>query len=91
MIQFTKPTNLNGAELRNELNANGIAISDDPFSIKLEGNGSLWLDIAEADKAKATSIVAAHNGTVAPIEPTIEDKLASVGLSVTDLKAALGL
>lgn len=91
MIEFTKPANLNGAELRNELNANGIAISDDPFSIKLEGDGSLWLDIAEADKAKATSIVAAHNGTVAPIEITIEDKLASVGLSVTDLKAALGL
>ena len=91
MIQFTKPTNLNGAELRNELNANGIAISDEPFSIKLEGDGSLWLDIAEADKAKATPIVAAHNGTVTPIEPTVADKLASVGLSVTDLKAALGL
>ena len=91
MIQFTKPINLNGAELRNELNANGVAISDDPFSVKLEGDGSLWLDIAEADKAKATPIVAAHNGTIVAPEPTIADKLASVGLSVTDLKAALGL
>jgi hypothetical protein len=91
MIQFTKPTNLNGAELRNELNANGVAISNDPFSVKLEGEGSLWLDIAEVDKAKATPIVAAHNGTIVAPEQTIADKLASVGLSVADLKEALGL
>ena len=31
------------------------------------------------------------NPTPAPKEPTIEEKLASVGLSVDDLKAALGL
>jgi hypothetical protein len=91
MIQFTKPTNLNGAELRNELNANGVAISNDPFSVKLESEGSLWLDIAEVDKAKATPIVAAHNGTIVAPEQTIADKLASVGLSVEDLKEALGL
>jgi len=88
MIQFTKPTNLNGGELLKELNAGGVIITEPPL---IDGAGDFWLDIAEADKAKATSIVAAHNGTVAPIEPTIEDKLASVGLSVTDLKAALGL
>jgi hypothetical protein len=91
MITFTKPQNLNGAELRDELNANGVAISDDPFSVKLEGDGSLWLDIAEADKAKATPIVAAHNGTTIATEPTVADKLAAAGLSVDELKEALGL
>jgi hypothetical protein len=90
MIQFIKPENLNGAELRDELNANGVAISDDPFSVKLEGDGSLWLDIAEADKAKATPIVAAHNGTTVAPELTVAQKLASVGLSLEELKAALG-
>jgi hypothetical protein len=88
MIQFTKPTNLNGAELLAELNAGGVAITQWP---ELDGSGVLWLEIAEADKVKATPIVAAHNGTTIAPEPTIADKLASVGLSITDLKAALGL
>lgn len=90
MIQFTRPTNLNGAELVAELASVGVIVNvkTSPF---IDGNGDFWLDIAEADKAKATPIVVAHNGTIIPPEPTIADKLASVGLSVTDLKAALGL
>lgn len=88
MIQFTKPTNLNGAELLKELNAAGVAISQSPT---LDGNGILWLDIADKDEAKATPVVAAHNGTTIPTEPTVAEKLASVGLSVADLKTALGL
>ena len=88
MIKFTKPVNLNGAELLNELKQAGIDVIGLPV---VDGNNNFWLEIAEADKAKATPIVAAHNGTIIPREPTIEDKLASVGLSVTDLKAALGL
>ena len=88
MIQFTKPTNLNGAELLAELNAAGFSITNSPM---IDGAGDFWLDIAESDKAKATPIVAAHNGTIVAPEQTIEDKLASVGLSVPDLKAALGL
>lgn len=87
MINFTKPENLNGAELLAELEAGGVAINDFPTV----ENDNFWLDIAEADKVKAASIVAAHNGTMIAPEPTINDKLASVGLSVTDLKAALGL
>lgn len=88
MIQFTKPANLNGTELLAELNAGGVAITQSPM---IDGSGDFWLDIAEADKAKATPIVAAHNGTTIAPEQTIEDKLASVGLSLPDLKAALGL
>ncbi len=88
MIKFTKPTNLNGADLLAELKAAGVSIIEAPV---IDGNGDFWLDIAEADKAKATPIVTAHNGTTIAPEPTIADKLASVGLSVTDLKTALGL
>jgi hypothetical protein len=39
---------------------------------------------------EANDAIAAHNPP-APVEPTIEEKLASVGLSIADLKVALGL
>jgi len=88
MIQFTKPTNLNGIELLAELNAAGVSITELPV---IDGENNFWLDVAEADKDKASPIVKAHNGTTIAPEPTVADKLASVGLSVADLKAALGL
>ena len=86
MIQFTKPTNLNGAELLAELNAAGVTIDKSPV---IEGDGSFWLDVKKSDEAKAKPIVAAHNGTIVPAELSVADKLASVGLSIEDLKAAL--
>lgn len=88
MIKFDKPTNLNGSELLTELNAGGVVITQTPL---IDGNGDLWLDIAQANKTKAESIVSAHNGTTISPEPTIADKLASVGVSLPDLKVALGL
>ncbi len=90
MIQFTKPKNLNGAELLAELKNAGIVVNGNN-SPMIDGAGDFWLDIAESDKAKATPIVAAHNGTIIAPELTVADKLASVGLSVPDLKTALGL
>ena len=39
---------------------------------------------------EADDAIAAHNPP-APTEPTVAEKLASVGLSVDELKAALGL
>lgn len=91
MIKFTRPINLNGTELRQELNSAGIAISDEPFAVSLDGDNNLLLDIDSKDEAKAKSIVAAHNGTTIAPEPTVEQKLASVGLNLDDLKTALGL
>ena len=41
-------------------------------------------------QAQAEAALAAHNPP-APTEPSVADKLASVGLSVDDLKTALGL
>ena len=88
MIQFTKPQNLNGTELMAELSSAGVSILNSPI---IDGECNFWLDIAENDKAKAIPIVAAHNGTMVAPEPTLDEKLASVGLSVADLKSALGL
>ena len=86
MIKFIKPSNLNGGELLQELNAAGVLVTTNPM---IDGNDCLWLDIAKTDEAKAKPIVTAHNGTVIPPEQTIADKLASVGLSIEELKAAL--
>ena len=88
MIQFDKPENLNGAELLAELKVASITVNEEtsPF---IDGNGDFWLDIKQADKAKATTIVAAHNGTMVASVPTLADKLATVGLSIDELKAAL--
>ena len=91
MIKFNRPTNLNGGELREQLNAAGVKISDDPSSVKEDAEGNLWLDIANKDESKAKSVVEAHNGTTIAPEPTVADKLANAGLTVEDLKAALGL
>lgn len=63
MISFDKPTNLNGAELRQELNAAGVTISDSLQAVKLL-QGVLLLDIDAKDKSKAEAVLAAHNGTI---------------------------
>jgi len=85
MKQFDKPTNLNGAELLAELKAAGIKAT------KIIQNGNRNIEIDLDDEAKAKPIIEAHNGTVIPPEPTVEEKLASVGLNLTDLKTALGI
>ncbi len=85
MIQFNLPTKLNGSQLLDELKAAGVAITE---YATIE-NGSLFLDIEAKDEAKAKAVVDSHIGV--DKEPTLNDKLSSVGLSVADLKAALGL
>lgn len=90
MIKFTKPENLNGSELRDELRKAGVLISDDPFSVQLSEN-DLFLEIDDTDETKASKVVAAHNGKTEFVEASIQDKLASVGLSLDDLKVALGI
>jgi len=74
--------------LLDELSGVGVVVQGLPVD---DGAGNLILNIASKDEAKAAEVVAAHNGTIVAPEPTIEDKLSSVGLSLPDLKAALGL
>ena len=64
MISFNKPTNLNGTELRQELNDGGVTISFDRGTVVETADGLIWLAIAEADAEAAAVIVAAHNGTI---------------------------
>ena len=64
MISFNRPTNLNGTELRQELNDGGVTISFDLGTIVQTLDGLIWLDIAEADAEAAAVVVAAHNGTI---------------------------
>jgi len=91
MVKCNRPINLNGIELRQELLSVGIQISNEPLAVRLDGNNDLWLDIAENDAVAAKAVVAAHNGTILALEPTVQDKLTLVGLSIDDLKTALGL
>lgn len=88
MIQFDKPTNLNGAELLDELKAAGVTVIGLPL---IDEDGNFYLDIKQTDKTKAIPIVAAHNGTTVAPEPTVAQKLAAAGLSIDELKAALGV
>ncbi len=64
MISFNKPTNVNGFELRQELNDAGISIVGDVGTVLITLDGLLWLDIAESDAEAAAVVVAAHNGTI---------------------------
>ena len=91
MLKFDKPQNLNGSQLLDELAIVGIVLDKLTQAPLIDGNGDFWLDVKPADETKAAAVVAVHNGNITPKEPTIEDKLASVGLSLTDLKSALGL
>jgi hypothetical protein len=52
--------------------------------------GLEWLDTEQTMPSWAEVEAEINNPTPQP-EPTIEDKLASVGLTLPDLKAALGL
>jgi hypothetical protein len=84
-MEFTKPNSLNGSQLINELKAQGIAVD----VIDDNGNGQISFDVAKNKEATASQIVAAHNGT--ETSPSIGDKLAQAGLTIDELKAALGV
>ena len=85
MAIFPRPKNLNGAELKVELAAAGVSVTE--LNDLLDGTIRVETD----NEVEAAKIIAAHNGTTVAPEPTIQDKLASVGLSIDDLKSALGL
>jgi DNA-binding transcriptional LysR family regulator len=83
MKTFPKPQNLNGAELIDELAAVGIIV-DKVFDFS---DGTIGFETD--NESTAAAVVAAHNGTTVAPEPTVEDKLASVGLNLEDLRAAI--
>jgi hypothetical protein len=92
MIKFNKPTNLNGAELLDELAAVGIVLDKDLQSPFIDGNGDFWLDVAAKDKSKAEKVVAAHNGTLIVPDLSAQKQaiLDRIGLTADELKMILG-
>jgi hypothetical protein len=77
--EFTIPADLNGEQLKAELNCAEVYIRDNVLII----GGTLT-------QKQAADGLAAHKPI--PVQPpTVAEKLASVGLSIDDLKAALGV
>ena len=85
MIKVNKPINL--AQLDMELNGKGlISKNSDDFTV-------IEVGLAENNDATESELQIAIDAHIAKPEPepTVQDKLASVGLSLEDLKVALGL
>lgn len=78
-IKFTQPATLDGKQLIDELNAGGVVCSELP---SIDFNGDFWLDIDEADVAKATPIVAAHIAV-----PYVDPNIAIKAQAIADAKA----
>ena len=89
MIKFDKPTNLNGAELLDELAAVGIVLDKDLQSPVIDGNGDFWLDVSELDKTKAEPIVAAHNGTLIVPDLSVQRQALLTRLGITEEEARI--
>ena len=96
MKKFNIPAKLNGAELIDELIQAGVNLPETKGAYKnvkppMIMDGFLWLDVSNSDESLTKQIVEAHDGDTTEKEPTVSDKLASVGLNLEDLKNALGL
>lgn len=83
MEQFNQPAKLNGAQLLDELKAASINAS----KCFIDGNGNFFIDVPTNKKTAAETIVNSHVGI--DTEPSLIDKLTSIGLSIDELKAAL--
>lgn len=65
MAIFTKPSKLNGQTLVAELEAAGITVKPDETGLKApwdKADGTIEINLAAKDSAKAEAIVAAHAG-----------------------------
>jgi antitoxin component HigA of HigAB toxin-antitoxin module len=82
MVTTTKKINL--AQLDAELKAGGLNMES------LNGTNTITAIDSKITDAQLQAAVDAHVAQPDP-EPTVNQKLESVGLSVADLKAALGL
>lgn len=85
MIKVNKEINL--AQLDQELNGEGL------IATLNENKTIIEVGLAENNKATELDLEKAIDEHIAlPIsEPTVEEKLANVGLNLDDLKTALGL
>ena len=77
--EFLIPVELNGEQLKMELGCDEVYIRDNVLVIG-----------GDVTEAEVLAGIAAHK-PIPLAEPSVADKLASVGLTLPDLKAALGL
>lgn len=77
--EFQIPAQLDGAQLKAHIGCDEVYIRDNKLII----GGDLTQAQAEAGLKSYVY--------VAPVEPTVAEKLASVGLTVADIKAAMVL
>jgi len=89
MIYLDITKNVNGDLLQQELLIAGLETEVTVYSYP-EGQKIQLNNVEESDRALAQSIYDVHIAP-APTEPTIEQKLAAAGLTIDDLKSALGL
>lgn len=59
------------------------------FDLYTKSDGNLYINGCKTQK-EAEELLAAHN-PIEVLEPSVNEKLASVGLSIDDLKEALGI
>ena len=92
MIKFIKPNQLNGSQLRQELNDAGVKIDNEMQSVSVDGNGDLFLAIAKKDEAKAQSVIDAHVGVdqSASILAKRQAVLDKLGLTADEAKLLFG-
>ena len=85
MATFTKPENLNGAELKQELAAVDIIV--DSVKDNLDGTISLETD----NETLASEIVSQHNGTIITPDNSAEKAalLARLGITADETKLLL--
>ena len=76
-LPYTKP--INGIQLSQELNGVSISLVNNQLRF-----------VGDINQVTAQQALDAHI-PIPPKEPTVTEKLASVGLSIDDLKDALGL
>lgn len=84
-MKINKPINLQ--QLDQELNGKGLNATLDKNKNIIE---ITLADNNDANEEELANAINAHIAKATP-EPSIEQKLASVGLTIDDLKAALGL
>jgi len=78
LYTFPIPSNLDGEQLKIELEAISVYVIEDKLVID-----------SDKTEAQVKAAIDAHVPVPTP-EPTVAEKLASVGLSIEELKAALG-
>ena len=92
MAIFSKPDNLNGAQLRKELKAVGVTFTDEFETILLNENNELIIEIAKTDEQNAKQVIEKHKGIdidLIKAKESAQAKLAALGLTADEI-AALG-